>query len=122
MAQPSFPLFKPARDDWPEDPEFGVFDVLRNEARRAAFEGSGEGDNVRFSLDIPDWCERHLQAMATALGMSRRALGAKLLKGAILEAMNTLSREGQRKDPDPEFYAVWSEYEAALEQQQKDAA
>jgi hypothetical protein len=114
MRQPSFPLFKPTSDEPEDGAIFGVFDVIRNEVQRAALVGSDPEaiERIRFSLDLSAPMEQHLQALASAMGSSRRSLAAKLLTGAILDAVNTLQRSDDR---DVEMAAVWSEYRDALD-------
>ena len=114
MRQPSFPLFKPSIEPDDEGAIFGVFDVIRNEVQRAALVGSDSEaiERIRFSLDLSSPMEQHLQALASAMGSSRRSLAAKLLTGAILDAVNTLQRSDDR---DVEMAAVWAEYREALE-------
>jgi hypothetical protein len=62
--------------------------------------------------------EQHLQALARAMGSSRRAMAAKLLTGAILDAINTLQRAD---DSDVEMQAVFDEYCEALRQNRAEA-
>lgn len=122
MSQPTFPLFKPARTGFEEGVVRGVYDVVRNEVQRAAFDGPGEGDHVRFNIDVPESLEVYLRALAIALGMSRRALAAKLMIGGLIEALETISKEGSRTDALPEFIAVLGEFEAALEKLKSESA
>lgn len=121
MTQPSFPLFKPAPEPRREDMVLGVFDVVRREVLRASLDGPDPDavERVRFSLDLDAGVEQHLQALATAMGSSRRSMAAKLLTGAIFETMNTLHRAGENQ---PEMQAVWEEYCDALEALRTDAA
>ena len=117
MSQPSFPLFKPVADRDRELIVMGVDDVLRNEIRRAALTGSDPDavTRVRFSVDLTPHIEQHLQALAHALGSSRRAMGAKLLTGAVLDAINTLRHEATDPNADPEAAAVFDVYCDALD-------
>lgn len=123
MSQPSFPLFKPIHDNDLDHIVMGVYDVVRNEVRRAALVGSDPdaATHVRFSIDISPNIEQHLQALALALGSSRRAMGAKLLTGAVLDAINTLRHEASTDDADPESAAVFDVYCDALDKLKKDA-
>lgn len=121
MSQPSFPLFQPARED-PDEPVFmGLYDVIRHEVTRAALEGSDPDaiTRVRFTIDLTDHIEQHLQALAYALGSSRRAMAAKLLTGAVLDTVNTLSQESRT---DPESAAVFDVYCDSLAKLKQDAA
>lgn len=117
MSQPSFPLFQPANDHDRDHIVLGVDDVNRNEIRRAALTGSDPDaiTRVRFSVDLPPHIEQHLQALAHALGSSRRAMGAKLLTGAVLDAINTLRHEATNPHADPEAAAVFDVYCHALD-------
>lgn len=121
MSQPSFPLFQPARENDLDAPLMGVFDIVRHEVMRAALEGSDPDavTRVRFTLDLTDHIEQHLQALAHALGSSRRAMAAKLLTGAVLDAVNMLSQESHQ---DPESAAVFDVYCDALNKLKKDAS
>lgn len=124
MAQPSFPLFKPVLDSDQDHIVLGVYDVIRNEVRRAALVGADPdaATHVRFSVDVSPHIEQHLQALAHALGSSRRAMGAKLLTGAVLDAINTLRHEASMDDADPESAAVFDVYCDALDKLKKDAS
>lgn len=117
MSQPSFPLFQPTNDNDRDLIVMGVNDVIRNEIRRAALTGADPDaiTRVRFSVDLPPRIEQHLQALAYALGSSRRAMGAKLLTGAVLDAINTLRYEATADNADPEAAAVFDVYCDALE-------
>lgn len=108
MAQPSFPLFRPALEEPPEDLVFSVSDVLEREVRRAALEGPDPAANrrVRLTLDIDVSTIDAVQALAHATGTTRRAMATRLLDGAVWEAVNELCRRAQGKDSEPEYEAV----------------
>lgn len=120
MAQPSFPLFQPARDNDNDQVFMGVFDIVRHEVTRAALDGIDPDavTRVRFTIDLPSGIEQHLQALSHALGSSRRAMAAKLLTGAVLDAVNMLNQESREE---PESAAVYDVYCDALARIQKDA-
>lgn len=118
MKQPEFPLFEP-RDRLDEERVVtDVFSTIVQEVERAAYVGRDEAaqEKVRFSVDVGEWLDRHLRALAIALGTSRRALAAKLLSGAILEAINTLEKEGQGDNAHVHFVAVRDTYLEALKE------
>lgn len=118
MKQPEFPLFDQLYREPPDEREgvTDVFSTIVQEAYRAAYVGRDMSDveQVRFSVDIPDWLDEHLRALAIALGSSRRALAAKLLTGAVLEAVNHLGREGSGPNAELHFMAVNDTYVDAL--------
>lgn len=113
MAVRTFPLFKPAMEDPPEDLPASVADVFDREVRRAALMGSDPEADVRLALtvDLPSTTLDALQALANATGSSRRAMGSKLLTAAIWEAVNELHRHAQEL---PEYEAVLSEFSEAF--------
>lgn len=119
VKQPEFPLLF-SRDDPHADFIHDVFSTVLKEAQRAAFVGRDDEavERVRFSIDLPVGMNEHLQALAIALGSSRRAMATKLLTGAILEAVNAIEREGSRTDPEMHWAVVRDEYQDALKQQQ----
>ena len=126
MVQRSFPLVEGLEPDAPDELVFGVFDVLRNEARRAAFEGpDSEADEpVKFTVQLSPTMDQHVRSLAIAFGTSRRSLSSKLLTGAILESITALSREASsdiQHTDDLAFDAVWSEYLSALKETRKSA-
>jgi hypothetical protein len=121
MVQRSFPLTTGLEPDAPDEVVFGVFDVLRNEAYRAAFVGvdADAPEPVKFTVQLSPDMDAHARALAVALGTSRRALASKLLTGAILETLNTLRNARGHEVPTREeisLTVVWDEYLEALEE------
>jgi hypothetical protein len=116
VKQPEFPLFEPRERDDERDVVTDVFSTIVHEVNRAAYVGrdTSEVERVRFSVDVPDWLDLHVRALAIALGTSRRALAAKLLNGAILEAINVLQREGSGPNAEVHFIAVLDTYNDAM--------
>lgn len=111
MPPPSFPLFKPAIDEEPEDLIAGVSDLLDLEVRRAALKGIDPDAVTRTPLttDINDHTLAALGALARAMGSSRRAMGSKLLTAAVWQAVNELHHHGA-DDRMPEYSAVLHEW------------
>jgi hypothetical protein len=120
MPQPSFPLFKPALDEPPDDLVFSVEELVDREVRRAALVGpdSDAVERIRISIDLNTHAIDALQALATALGSSRRATAAKLLNIAIWDAVNQLARRGAESNPDaePEYQAVLDVFQSAYDE------
>lgn len=112
MAALNFPLFKPAIEEPPEELPPSVSDLLDREVRRAALVGSDPDADARgaMTVDLPTTALDALQALATATGSSRRAMGGKLLNAAIWEAVNELAHHAQGSRSLPEYEAVFSEF------------
>lgn len=121
VSQPSFPLFKPARRHPDDEMFFSLADVVHREVMRASLDGPDPDaiEKTRFTLDLPTGIEEHLQALATAMGSSRRAMAAKLLTGAILETLTLLQ---QADESEVETKAVWLTYCEALDELRKARA
>lgn len=110
MSAASFPLFRPVAEDIPDDPPGSISDLLDREVRRAALVGSDPDADERLTLtvDLPATAVDALQALATATGSSRRAMGSKLLTAAVWQAVQELHHFGQGE-------RAVGEYEAVLE-------
>jgi hypothetical protein len=115
MGQTSFPLFRPAVEEPPEDLVFSVSQALYHEVKRAALIGPDPAaiERVRLTLDVSVHTIDALQALATATGSSRRAMATKLLDAAVWEAVNDLSQNAQGAQAIPEYEAVLFEFEEA---------
>jgi hypothetical protein len=122
VAQKSFPLFTPARQDIPDEATFSVSGMLDREVRRAALDGPDPDaiQRQRITLDVDVRTLDALQALALATGSSRRSMAHKLLEAATWEAVNDLCSRGQGSDSDPLFAAVYDEFSAALDALRKE--
>ena len=105
MSPSTFPLFRPAIEEPPEDLNYGVSDLIDREVRRAALMGPDPDavTKTQMTLDIPDIAIDALQALATAIGSSRRAMAGKLLEAAVWQAVNELHHHANDM---PEYEAV----------------
>ena len=109
MAQHNFPLFQPAIEHPPDVSSLTVSAVMDREVQRAALIGPDPYRDPRKTItsDLPQEAMNALQALANATGTSRRALGSRLLKAAIWQSVDELSRRGQGDRSCPEYVAVF---------------
>jgi len=116
MAPHNFPLFQPAIEHPPEVSSPTVSDLVDREVRRAALIGPDPYRDVRKTItsDLPQEAITALQALANATGTSRRALGSRLLKAAIWQAVDELARHGKGTQSLPEYEAVFELFTEAF--------